>query len=124
MKMRCGQCVRSAYLDDPETEGKDSQPGHLQMLDRKRQADDGDGKKCREQQVHQRQLQAGKKDPDDVHDDGDGAAWRFGFTDFLAERREPQDRQLEALDTERNTDNGDTQDHAAKYIGERDEETT
>ena len=41
-----------------------------------------------------------------------------GLADFPAERRQPEDGQLEALETEGNADDGNAQDQTAKQVGQ------
>ncbi len=105
-------------INDPESEGKNGQSCHFQVLYGKWQTDDGDCKKCGEQQVHQRKLKTRQQNPYHIHDDGYRPARRLFLTYFCAKWRQAQNRQLKTLDSERYADDGNAQDDSAKNVSQ------
>jgi len=83
-------------------------------------ADDSDCEECSQEQVHDGELEPRQDDPDDVHDQCERAARRFGFTYLAAERCEHAARELEALDAERDTDDRQAQHDATEQVAEED----
>ena len=57
--------------------------------------------------MYQSQFQTGQNDPDDIHYDGNSTTRWLGLTNFLAKWGQAKYGKFEALDSERDTDNGD-----------------
>ena len=83
----------------------------LEKLFSKRNPDNGDAQDKSQEEVAKSQQPPAYKKPDDVQKERN----RFPFvTDFLAERVQGNAGQLEALQSDRNADNGDAPQAAGK----------
>jgi len=71
--------------------------------------------------VYQGQFETWKQDPQNIHNHGNGTARGFRLTNFMTERRQAQYAKFEALDSEGNTNDGDTQQDATQDVQEADQ---
>jgi hypothetical protein len=74
--------------------------------------------------MHDREFEARKDDPDDVHDQRECAARGLGFAHLAAEWCQDAAGELEALDAERNPDDRQAKDYSAEQVAEEDQEST
>jgi len=94
------------------------------VLRRDWQADDGQGKEQRKDEVHDRKFKSRENDPDDVHDERKCAAGRFSFAYVATERRDNAAGEPETHKTERDAHDRQAQQKAAENITEKDYEPT
>ena len=103
----------------PEAERQYRQPGHFQVLRGERQADDGDGEQAGQHQVNNGQFQPRQQNPDHVHDHRQRRRSAAVSRVFASKRRQPEHRQFEALDAERDADDGQAQNYPAQQVEQR-----
>ena len=76
------------------------------MLSAKRYTDDGDAKDDSEHQMCHTNPNTSQEYPKDVHDDAEASSGLWSGFDTLPERAESQEAELQGLDAERDTDDG------------------
>ena len=89
---------------------------HFEMLETERDAYDGDAADDAEADMKKGYLQTSEKDPDYVHDNGETASVVGIGVDVTAERPECEACHLEELESERDSDDGDAEEHYHECI--------
>ena len=68
--------------------------------------------------MHDREFETGQDDPDDIEDDGEHALRRIDNPHLAAERGEHAAGKFEALETERDADDGQAQQESTEHVTE------
>jgi len=88
------------------------------VLHRDRKTDDSQCEKCREQEVHYRELESRQNNPDDVHDQRYGTARWFGFADLATKRCDHTACESETHESERDAYDRQAQQDAAQNVAD------
>jgi hypothetical protein len=100
-------------------EGRQGDMSQLEMLFSKRNADDGDVEQHAEEHVSEPYPRSTHEKPDDIHHAAQ-APMRHFAANARTERPQGEQSQLDALQTERNADDGDHQRHTTHNVFEGD----
>jgi hypothetical protein len=116
--------VLTFYIPHYVTERQQRHRHKLHVLYREWKAYDRQCKQCREQQVHNRQLEPRQDDPDDVHDKRNRPARRFGLGYLATKGCDDAASESKTHQTERYADDREAQQYAAENIAQEDCEST
>ncbi len=106
------------------TERQQRHRHQLHVLHRERKANDRQCKEQRQYQVHDGEFEPRQDDPDDVHDQCNRTARRFGVTHLASEWRDDATGEPEAHKAEWNTDDREAQQDATEDVSKEDYEPT
>lgn len=101
-----------------------SQCCKLEMLSAKRDADDGDAKDDSEHQMCHTNPNASQEYPEDVHDDTEASSGLWGSLNSLSKRAESQEAELQGLDAEGDTNDGNHHSQTGNDILNGSDDTT
>ena len=93
------------------------------MLHAKGNPDNGNAEQQATRQVDQGDFPPAKQNPDEVHHNGQASRLTGAVHHFIAEGPQGIGSQLEELESERDTDNGDTQQNPCGIIHQGDKDT-
>ena len=105
-----------AHLPDFVAEGGEGEGRQFQVLYGEGDADDGKGEEHGEECMREHDPDAADDQPDDVHERGETPGRSRPVGDFPAEGEQRQERQLDALDAERDADDREAQYDAADQV--------
>src|SRR5579883_1595906 len=113
----------SFMLVDLFPEREEGEARELPVLDREGDPDDRDRTERGEDHVRERDPDSSHEEPDHVHDEREPGAELVLRPDRAPERNEPDDRELHALNAERDPDDRAAEEEAREQILEEDRET-